>query len=83
MGVHGTKFNEKGMVFGYQSVLDNVRLIDEALLQQINVLVIEAGHGLLTNKIPESLKLKTDSYVLETNVHFPTDLNLLWDAGRK
>src|SRR5215218_8280543 len=38
MGVHGTKFNEKGMVFGYQSVLDNVRLIDEALLQQINVL---------------------------------------------
>lgn len=24
-----------------------------------------------------------DSYVLETDVHFPTDLNLLWDAGRK
>jgi IS5 family transposase len=22
-------------------------------------------------------------YVLETDVHFPTDLNLLWDAGRK
>jgi hypothetical protein len=21
--------------------------------------------------------------VLETDVHFPTDLNLLWDAGRK
>ena len=21
--------------------------------------------------------------MLETNVHFPTDLNLLWDAGRK
>jgi IS5 family transposase len=27
--------------------------------------------------------LKTDSYVLETNVHFPTDLNLLWDSLRK
>jgi hypothetical protein len=24
-----------------------------------------------------------DSYVLETDVHFPTDLNRLWDAGRK
>lgn len=24
-----------------------------------------------------------DTYVLETNVHFPTDLNLLWDAQRK
>jgi transposase, IS5 family len=27
--------------------------------------------------------LKTDSYALETNVHFPTDLNLLWDSLRK
>lgn len=27
--------------------------------------------------------LKVDTYVLETDVHFPTDLNLLWDAGRK
>ena len=24
-----------------------------------------------------------DTYALETNVHFPTDMNLLWDAGRK
>src|SRR3954469_1623367 len=29
------------------------------------------------------LHLKTDSYALETNVHFPTDLNLLWDSLRK
>lgn len=27
--------------------------------------------------------MKVDSYVLETDVHFPTDLNLLWDTGRK
>ena len=30
-----------------------------------------------------ALAIKADSYVLETDVHFPTDLNLLWDAGRK
>ena len=29
------------------------------------------------------MKLKTDSYAVEANVHFPTDLNLLWDSGRK
>ncbi len=29
------------------------------------------------------LEVKVDTYVLETDVHFPTDLNLLWDAGRK
>jgi hypothetical protein len=27
--------------------------------------------------------VKIDSYALESNVHFPTDVNLLWDAARK
>ena len=31
----------------------------------------------------EPLELKTDSFVVETNVHFPTDLNLLYDSLRK
>lgn len=29
------------------------------------------------------MRARCDSYVLETDVHFPTDLNLLWDAIRK
>lgn len=29
------------------------------------------------------LQLKTDSFAAETNVHFPTDLNLLYDSLRK
>ena len=83
MGVHATAFIEEDKLeFGYQTILDNVQLIDEALLQQINQLIVEAGHSLLKKK-EEELRLKTDSYVLETNVHFPTDLNLLWDSCRK
>ncbi len=27
--------------------------------------------------------VKTDSFVVESNVHFPTDYNLLWDCSRK
>ena len=27
--------------------------------------------------------MKTDSYVVESNFHFPTDYNLLWDCSRK
>ncbi|MCY7292396.1 MAG: ISNCY family transposase, partial [Ferruginibacter sp.] len=69
--------------FNYQTILDNVSLVDEALLQQINLLVVDAGHKLVKKKEDEAFKLKTDSYVLETNVHFPTDLNLLWDSLRK
>ena len=29
------------------------------------------------------MHLKTDSFVVESNVHFPTDYNLLWDCLRK
>ena len=29
------------------------------------------------------MSVKTDSFVVETNVHFPTDYNLLWDSSRK
>lgn len=84
MGVHATAFIEdEKMEFNYQSIIDNVSLVDEALLHEINLLVVDAGHKLVKKKEDEALKLKTDSYALETNVHFPTDLNLLWDSLRK
>ena len=84
MGVHRTStFNDEKIEFNYQNILDNVSLLDETLLQQVNQLIVEAGHQLLKKKEEEGLRLKTDSYVLETNVHFPTDLNLLWDSSRK
>lgn len=84
MGVHATAFIENDKIeFGYQTILDNVSLLDETVLAEVNLLVVEAGHSLLKKKEEEALKLKTDSYVLETNVHFPTDLNLLWDSSRK
>ena len=58
-------------------------LIDEQLLCDINQIVVDAGHQLVKKKGKEGLELKTDSYAVETNVHFPTDLNLLWDSSRK
>ena len=57
-------------------------MIDEPLQQEINQLVAEYGHNMLKKK-EKGLRIKTDSYVLETNVHFSTDLNLLWDSLRK
>ena len=84
MGVHATAFIEDEKIeFNYQSIIDNVSLVDEALLKEINLLVVDAGHKLVKKKEDEALKLKTDSYALETDVHFPTDLNLLWDSLRK
>ncbi len=36
-----------------------------------------------TPPAPEKLRGRCDSFVLETNVHFPTDISLLFDAVRK
>lgn len=83
MGVHATAFiEEQEPEFNYQTIIDNVSLLDEALLVEINQMVVEAGYQIIKKK-DDALLLKTDSYVLETNVHFPTDLNLLWDSCRK
>ena len=45
---------------------------------------MEFGHGeVFKKKETAALRLKTDSFVVESNVHFPTDYNLLWDSARK
>ena len=70
MGVHATAFIEDEKIeFNYQTILDNVSLIDETLLQQINLLVVDAGFQLVKKKEAEVLRLKTDSYALEKDVY--------------
>ena len=70
--------------FHYKTLSENVCHLDEELLWQINAIVVQAGRPLFKkNGRAEPIRAKVDSYVLETNVHFPTDVNLLWDAQRK
>ncbi len=53
-------------------------------MDKINKVVVDAGHQSLSKKKDiEELKGRCDSFVVETNVHFPTDINLLFDAMRK
>jgi IS5 family transposase len=83
LGIHVVKFGIEEIEFSHQAIIDNVSLIDEVMLEAINQIVVVHGHKLLKKKEDEELALKTDSYAVETNVHFPTDLNLLWDSARK
>jgi len=69
--------------FEYQNILDNVTLLDDETVRKLNDVVVEMGHDVFKKKDTEALRLKTDSFVVESNVHFPTDYNLLWDSGRK
>jgi IS5 family transposase len=64
-----------------QTIKDNIALLTPDILDQINLLVVKAGHQLFKIE-DESLAGRCDSFVLETNVHFPTDINLLYDAVR-
>lgn len=68
-----------------QTIKDNVRLLKDETIDKISRIVVEAGHGLKRKYAGEveEINIKVDSYVLESNVHFPTDYNLLWDASRK
>lgn len=66
-----------------QTLKDNVSLLTPQLLGEINELIVQAGHVLVKKKDGEALRGRCDSFVLETHVHYPTDINLLWDAMRK
>jgi hypothetical protein len=81
LGVHDGII--RGREFDRQTLIDNVQLLDDETLRELNLVIVQAGHGLLKKKETEALHIKIDSFVTEANVHFPTDYNLLWDSGRK
>jgi IS5 family transposase len=83
MGVE-TEYGYSRVEFSYQNIYDNVTLLNDEMVKEINSIVVEFGHGeVFKKKEPVALRLKTDSFVVESNVHFPTDYNLLWDSARK
>ncbi len=71
------------IMFEYQNILDNVSLLDDETVRQLNQIVVKMGHDVFNKKEEDPLHLKIDSFVVESNVHFPTDYNLLWDSARK
>ena len=68
--------------YEYQTVVDNVSLLTPELLSAVGRLVVESGHKVAKKKPGEPLRGRCDSFVVETDVHYPTDVSLLWDAVR-
>ena len=69
--------------YALQTLKDNVSLLTPEVLDKINQVVVKHGHKLVGKKDGEDLKGSCDSFVVETDVHHPTDINLLLDAIRK
>jgi len=66
-----------------QTLKDNLSLFTPEISDRINRVVLDRGHQLVGKKKEEGLRGSCDSVVVETDVHFPTDINLLLDAMRK
>lgn len=70
--------------FAYQNIYDNVSSLSDQMLKEINEIIVTFGNSeVFKKKEGAASALKTDSYVVESNVHFPTDYNLLYDSIRK
>lgn len=69
--------------YGLQTIKDNISLLTPELLDEINQVVVRAGHHAICGTHEIKLKGRCDSFVVETDVHYPTDINLLLDAVRK
>ncbi len=67
--------------FKLSTLKENVALLSEELLEEINAVIARYSGQVIKKKA--GLSIKVDSYAFESNVHFPTDLNLAWDCARK
>ena len=69
--------------YALQTIRDNIALLTPPILDEINQIVVKAGQRIITTKKDQPLRGSCDSFVVETDVHYPTDTNLLFDAMRK
>lgn len=65
-----------------RTITRNVNLLTPSLLGKINKVVVDAGHVLAGHAEGEKLQARCDSFVVETDVHYPTDVTLVWDSLR-
>ena len=78
---HSSLYND--YYYPLQTLKDNLSLFTPEVLDRINQIVLHHGHQLIGKKKDEGLRAGCDSFVVETDVHYPTDINLLFDAMRK
>lgn len=71
---------EEARDFDWRRIRDNVCLLRPATLVKLNEAIVAAGHVLA----PEAIEVvRGDSFVVETNVHYPTESSLIGDGLRK
>jgi transposase, IS5 family len=66
--------------FGWRRIRDNLCRLKPATIEKISHLIVAEGHRLQ----PEAAKqVRADSFVVETNIHWPSESTLIRDGIRK
>ncbi len=66
--------------FDWRRIEDNLVKLRPATLQKISALVVKAGHVME----PEAIEsVRGDTFVVETNIHYPTESSVIGDGLRK
>lgn len=68
--------------YSFRTLKNNVDLLTPAVLAQVNDIVVREGLAVAGKSPGAALAARVDSFAVESNVHHPTDLSLLWDATR-
>jgi IS5 family transposase len=66
--------------FDWRRIEDNLIKLRPETLKKINDLIVRAGHGLEPKAIES---VRGDTFVVETNIHYPTESSLIGDGLRK
>lgn len=66
--------------FNWRRIRDNICLLDPQTIEKVNHLIVDAGHTLTPQAVET---VRADSFVAETNIHYPTESSLIRDGLRK
>ena len=71
---------QENATFNWCTIRNNICLLSTQTITTINHLIVAQGHKF---EPTAPAKSRADSFVVETNVHYPTDSNLMYDGVRK
>ena len=79
-GVMGIGDWDQSTSFDWRRIRENVCKLKPATIERINQVIVSHGqelHGHAREQV------RVDSFVIETNIHYPTESSLIWDGIRK
>ncbi len=80
MGIGDWDDERDAKKFDFRRIESNLELLSPATIKEINAAIVAEGHRLEPKAVET---VRADSFVAETNIHYPTDSSLIRDGVRK